>query len=183
MAPSEMTIDRARRAFERGRMRWALGVGAYVVPMAVVSVVACGRPWVSAANGLLLWALCALGRWRGGRFAAPIGWGLAAGAAALALPLLFHAHGLPCADGACCRGSIPYCWGGGALAGLVVALRAISIREGRASFLVYGCTVAALAGSLGCVVGGLMGLGGLAAGLLLGSAPVVAWGALRTAAR
>lgn len=187
MAKSEtapaMTVERARRAYERGRLRWALAVGAYVVPMAIVSVLACGRPLVSALNGLLLWGLCALGRWRGGRFAAPIGWGLAAGAAALALPVIFHPHGLPCVDPACCRGSVPYCWIGGALAGLVVALRALAIRDGRAAFLVGGCTIAALAGSLGCVIGGLLGLGGLAAGLLIGTAPIAVWSAVRATTR
>jgi hypothetical protein len=71
------------------------------------------------------------------------------------------------------------CIVGGLLAGAGVALRAALTPRRRARFVIAGCLVAGIAGSLGCIFSGVAGLIGMSAGVLAGSAPLLLWSALR----
>ncbi len=175
MAPTDRAslAARARRAYEIGRAEAAARTALAVVPMALIALPACGRPWATVANGALLYLACVALLWRGEEYGRAVVPGLAAGAAPLLLPLLARAAGQPCTV------SVPFCFAGGVVAGVVVAWRAAGVHRRRAAFVVCGCLVAGAAGSLGCLYGGLAGLLGMAGGVVAGGAPVLAVARLR----
>ena len=173
MDPIELALlSRARRAYEAGRLRWALRVAPFVLLAAGASLV-CGRPlaltcWLSCA---LLPLAVGLG-FAGGSAGRAVVPGLLAGSAALALPLLVRTVGNACIGPSCMELCLPACVVGGAIAGAFIAARAAR-QEHEAPFVLAALAVAGLMGSLGCSLGGLAGVAGMLAGALVAGAPVL----------
>jgi len=160
----------ARRAYESGRLRSALRVGLYVLPMVALGVAGCGAWSTTCALGAALYLVAAGLLWRGEAWGEGVGAGLIAGAAPLALPIMVHkvegwAVGVSCSS-LCFAG----CVLGGALAGGLLAWRAT--RRPR-PYLFGAALVAALAGSLGCLAVGLSGVIGMVAAIAVASAPAL----------
>jgi hypothetical protein len=172
--PETVLAGRARAAYERGRLLSALPTVALVAPMVGLSLAVCGRVAASLSAGVLLSAVLAAALWRGQDVARGARAGLAAGAAALLLPMATCLH--LCAGGVCLMAPSA-CIGAGALGGAAIGLLA----RRRASesllggYLASGLAVAALAGSLGCVIAGLGGVLGMSAGMAAAVAPIVWW--------
>jgi len=172
MSTEQGLRDRARRAYEWGRLRAALGTALWVAPMAVVSTLVCGRPEVTAPVAIALSALVTYLLWRGGDLGRGVRPGLLAGLAPLLLPLGTRASGHVCLGGICVL--LPtVCVVGGLLSGLLVALAIFRGLPLRLRVMLPAFAVAGLAGSLGCLLMGLAGVTGMAAGMALGAAPLV----------
>jgi len=163
---------RARHAYEAGRIlsgaRWA----AVVAPMAAVSILASGHPLATLVDAVVLASLVGLFQWRGGSYALGNRLGLWAGVPSLLMPMLVVFVGHVCGSSFCpvYPGT---CLAGGALSGLLLGWRGLSLGLNRQAWIAAGL-VAALAGTLGCLLAGSAGLVGLAAGLALGAGPVFA---------
>lgn len=150
---------RARRAYEAGRLRWALQIGWIVLALVGVSSVAVGRSVVSAAVGGALFVTATAMRWRGGTLTAAVRAGLAAGLIPFALLVsLKCGSGMLCALGGCMSHCARFCAFGGLAAGVLLATRARRHEEHVAEFLAAASVVAALTGLIGCFVGGLTGM-------------------------
>ena len=65
-ASDSQRMARARRAYEWGRVRFALRVTGYILPLVVVSLAACAVPERTIATGILLLLVAVGMRWRGG---------------------------------------------------------------------------------------------------------------------
>ena len=171
-APETILEQRARRAYETGRLGRAARRGVLLAPLVAISLLCCGRPVPTLVCGVTLILLVVFCLWRGrdpGRGVAP---GLAAGSVPLLLPVLARASGHVCVTGSCLL--LPaVCGVGGLLGGIALGLLAPRPREGRAVPFVTACLVAGLAGSLGCLLYGFVGLAVMIAGLLAGAAPVL----------
>lgn len=163
---------RARRAYEWGRLRIALRVTWYVVPLVAVSLIACSVPARTIATGVLLFLIAVGMRWRGGVHGRAVMPGLVAGLGAFSAPLLATAvAGLPgVAPGSVL--DIAY-FAGGAITGCLIGVGAFRVEAEGTRFLVSAALVGGLTGSLGCVLGGLGGILGMALGLLAATAPVL----------
>ncbi len=163
---------RARRAYEWGRLRVALRVTWYVVPLVAVSLVACSVPARTIATGVLLLLFAVGMRWRGGVDGRAVVPGLVAGLGAFSAPLLATAaEGLPgVAPGSVLE--VAY-FAGGAITGCLVGVRAFRFETHEARFLVSAALVGGLTGSLGCVLGGAGGVLGMTLGLLAATAPAL----------
>jgi hypothetical protein len=162
--------QRARRAYELGRLWRALWPALVVPPMAALSLGSCGRPAVTlTAASLLLLSTVALS-WRGEALGDAVAPGLLSGIAPLLMPLVLCRGMHPCQMGFCWSAAAPFCVLGGLVAGVAVGLR-----SARAPLATLAATalVAALTGALGCLLGGAAGLSGMAIGLVAGAAPVV----------
>jgi hypothetical protein len=172
MAAEALLLTRARRAYEAGRVLLGLRRSAAVVPMAGLSVVACGRPWATAAVAALLLAAVVLFEWRGEGVGRGARVGLLAGIPPLLLPLVLRGTMHACSATFCLSYSAA-CLASGVVAGVAIGLW--TVRRGvRGRGVAAAGLVAVLAGSLGCLIAGLGGLGGLALGLGLGAAPLLA---------
>jgi len=163
---------RARRAYERGRVWLGLRATAPVVPMAALSLLACGRPAATIADAVLLAGLMILFVWRGEAFAQGARLGLWAGLPPLLMPLVVALAGHVCGSSFCPLYPST-CLAGGVAGGVLLGWRSWSAGLDRHA-LMAGGLVAGLAGTLGCLLAGTGGLIGLGAGLLLGAGPVVA---------
>lgn len=173
MVPTEQVLEaRARRAYELGRLRWALRVAPFVL-VASVAAIACDRPlWSSCAlGGALLFVAVGLGIAGGapGRAVLP---GLAGGGAALAMPLLVHTLGFACMGPACMTLGLPACVLGGGIAGALIGARA-RLEEHEAAFFIPALLLAGLTGALGCSMSGAAGVGGMMAGALVAGTPLL----------
>ncbi len=164
-------IARARRAYEWGRVPCALRVTWYILPLVVVSLMACAVPERTIATGILLFLVAVGMRWRGGVYGRAMMPGLLAGLGAFSAPLVASAiESLPGAT----MGSIlgPAYFVGGAVTGCVVGVRASRLETDEGRFLLSAGLVAALTGSLGCVLGGAGGVLGMLLGILVAMPPV-----------
>ena len=169
--PDAILAGRARRAYEGGRVRLGLRGAAAVVPMAVLSLVACGRPTATLAGALALTAVVFSAVWRGQDMARGARLGLAAGLPPLLLPVLVEATGHVCAPQLCILFPAA-CITGGLIGGVALGLRGRKAGLSVGAFAVAGL-VAGLTGSLGCLVAGAAGLLGLLFGLASGVTPVL----------
>ena len=174
MADAEPVFrERARRAYERGRLLLGLRRAALVAPMAARTWVTCARPAATAVDALALASLILYFEWHGRDLGRGSRVGLWAGAPALLVPVLIQLGGHACGRSFCAL--LPtMCLGGGIVAGVLL------VQWGRrrglsTSGLLAAGTVAGLAGTLGCLAGGTGGIVGLALGLTLGTAPLLAW--------
>ena len=166
---------RARRAYEQGRLRWALQIGWVVLALVAFSFVAVGGSLVSALTGLLLLAVVTVLRWRGQTLGAAARAGLAAGLIPFALLVTLKCgSGAFCALGGCMAHCTRFCGLGGLAAGVMLATRARQHHERVVEFLVAGSVVAALTGLLGCFVGGLTGMAWMVIGELAATVPAFA---------
>jgi len=173
MAVAESTLEgRARHAFEVGRVLLGLRRSVVVVPMAALSLIACGRPvatWLAAG---LLAAVVVVFEWRGEGFGRAARIGLWAGVAPFLLPILVPLTGRICGTSLCSLYPV-VCLLGGVAGGAVVG--GLSVRQGGDKRLLPAAgVVTLLAGTLGCLIAGLAGLAGLALGLGLGATPLLA---------
>jgi hypothetical protein len=175
MAGPELALEaRARRAYERGRVRAALPTAALAVPMTVLSLLLCGREAATLVCGTLLAAALVGALWRGQEVSRGARVGLLAGAGPFALPLALQCTTHACVGGTCLL--FPgVCIAGGILAGLAVAAPALRRVPAPASwgYVLPALVVAGLAGSLGCVMAGTVGVVGMAGGMALGTAPLL----------
>jgi hypothetical protein len=173
MALSEaVLVARARRAYERGRWGRAARVVPFVIAAAVLAA-ACGRPvevcaWLAAAVAALSIGLGVAGG-GAGRAVLP---GLSGGSAALAMPLLVRTFGPACFGPSCMSLCFPSCIAGGAVAGVLIGMRARGEERGLA-FVAPALVVAGLLGALGCTLAGAAGVVGMAAGAIAAGTPIL----------
>ncbi len=165
--------ERARRAYEMGRLGAALRNSLLLLPAVGVALVCCSNPGPSLVSGAGLILLVAFCQWRGQGYRRGVRPGLVAGFVPLLLPILAQATGHLCASGGCLLFPT-VCGVGGLLGGITLGMMAPRPRDGRAIPFVTACLIAGLAGSVGCLLYGLVGLGVMIAGLLVGATPVVA---------
>lgn len=166
---------RARRAYEAGRLRWALQIGWIVLVLIGVSYVAVGGSAVSAATGAALLVTATAMRWRGRTLSAAVRAGLAAGLIPFALLVTLKCgSGMFCALGGCMSHCARFCGFGGLAAGVLLAARARQHDDHVVEFLVGASVVAALTGLMGCFVGGLTGMAWMVVGELFATLPAFA---------
>jgi hypothetical protein len=164
-------LARARRAYERGRGLHGLETATVVVPMALVSWFACGKPALTLLESAVLVALVTLAIWHGQELARGARLGLAAGLIPLLLPIVVGWSGHVC-DASVCLLFPTACLAGGFVGGIVLGF--LATRAGLPPLgLASAGLVAWLTGSLGCLVAGSLGLAILVAGLAFGLAPVL----------
>jgi len=172
-APEAVLYARARRAYERGRLRASLPTVALVAPMVGLSILLCGRYAASACSGIALAAVLAAATWRGQHFARGARAGLVAGLGPLLLPLAMWLH--VCVGGVCLLAP-SICVAGGLVGGAVVGVKAHGRAEASsAGYLAVALAVAALSGTMGCLIAGASGVLGMAAGMAAGAAPALWW--------
>ena len=168
----DLNVDlkaRARRAYERGRLRRALLPAAAIPPIASLAFVQCAQPFPSIACSVALGLLVAAMLYRGQDWGRGARAGLLAGLAPFGLPPLIEALGSP----ALCELLPWFCAAGGAAAGLVLVSRRRIRLENPPAYWITAALVTLLAGTVGCWIAGVAGLAGLAAGLAVGAAPVL----------
>ena len=166
-------LARARGAYERGRVGLGLLTASSVLPMAVLSFLACGRPAATASGAFALVVLVATAAWRGQDAGRGARLGLLAGVPPLLLPVVVGATGHLCSADVCFL--FPFaCLAGGLLGGLVLGVLGVRAKLGPTGIVVAG-VAAGLAGSLGCIVAGAIGVVVLVLGLAGGLAPALAW--------
>jgi hypothetical protein len=165
--------ERARRAYERGRLAGAARRSVLLLPVLGAASLCCPSPGAIVAGGAGLFAVVTFCLWRGQEFRLGVRPGLVAGFVPLLLPILVQAIGHACAPGRCLLFPA-VCGLGGLAGGVALGILAPHPREGRGIPFVTACLIAALAGSVGCVLYGLFGLGVMGLGLLLGAGPILA---------
>ncbi len=163
---------RARRAYERGRWRYALAGFAPILLVPVLVLCVDGFTLRTIALGLLLFGVGTVLLWYGrdaGRGVLP---GVLAGlipfAAALCAP---HMH--MCMGPSCMSVCLAACAGGGAIAGAVLGLLWRGSRRSRLA-LAVAAAMSVTTGTLGCACVGYGGVLGMAAGFAVGMLPWVA---------
>jgi hypothetical protein len=160
---------RARSAYERGRLRWALGRAAVAAALSAVALIGCPSHTAPAACAAALGVLLAACLWRGGAWAHGARLGFAAGLAPCLLPAA--ARAAHACNGSICLALPAICVGGGVMAGLLLGWLGPRQRgHGDRRFWLAAASVVLLAGATGCLAAGLAGLGGMALGLLAGAA-------------
>lgn len=170
MAPDE-SLQRARRAYEWGRL-WRAAIKAWpALLLTALSSVLCHEPAMSVGIGAALFALATCLGWYGriGTHAASAG--LRAGIGAFAVPVAaFYFVVTP----DCCTLMTMLIVNGscGVGVGMLLGLESGRLQTQRNVFLMWAALVATLCGMLGCILFGPMGLAGMAAGVLLSTAPV-----------
>ena len=171
--PENLLRERARRAYEMGRLGAALRNSLLLLPAVGIALVCCSNPGPTLVTGAGLVLLVAFCQWRGQGYRRGVRPGLVAGFVPLLLPILAQATGHVCASGGCLFFPT-VCGVGGVLGGITLGMMAPRPRDGRAIPFVTACLIAGLAGSVGCLLYGLVGLGVMIAGLLVGATPVLA---------
>ena len=163
---------RARRAYERGRLRWALERAVAAMAIAAVALIGCPAPGAPVACVAGLGVLVAACLWRGGSWERGARLGFLAGLAPCLLPSAARAAHACCDR--FCLSLPPVCLAGGVLAGILLGWLGMRVHGDRRFWLAAGAA-AALAGATGCLAAGIAGLAGMALGLLAGAAaPVLA---------
>ncbi len=88
MEPTEAQVQRARGAYELGRLRAGALEALRLTPLVVLAFWHCQHPTVTCAASLALMLLVAALRWRGGTWCRAVAPALVAGLPAALLPLL-----------------------------------------------------------------------------------------------
>jgi hypothetical protein len=171
--PEARLAARARRAYERGRLRSAALRALPLVPLVGLATAGCAAPQEVLLCGAVLLAAVTGLLWRGEEYGAGVGPGVAAGLLPLLLPVATRLTGHPCSAAACYVLPV-VCALGGLAGGILLGLVAPSPRAGRRVAFVAACAVAALTGAVGCLMYGLVGLVVMGAGLVVGVTPLVA---------
>jgi hypothetical protein len=173
---SDELARRARRAYELGRVRRALGVGLVVLPLTTMSLLVAHNPLASGLTGAALLVATVTFRWRGQALGAAVAPGLLAGLIPFSLLMLIKCSaGYFCMMEGCMVHCLRFCGGGGLAAGLLLAVAARRREEDVNRFLLAAGVVAALTGLLGCFIGGVMGAVWMALGETAATLPAVAW--------
>jgi len=170
MTAADEFRQRARRAYEWGRLKHGAVKAWPALLLTAVSWWLCHEPGLSLAIGTGLFAL-ATGLFWYGRIGAQAGSaGLKAGMAGFALLVVaFHLY---CAPFCTLTAMLIINGGCGLGVGLLLSFESTRMQTQRNVFLLLASVVAALSGMLGCVLFGPMGLAGMAVGVLLSTAPV-----------
>jgi hypothetical protein len=171
MDPNEPLLKELTRAYEWGRVRRGLWLGALSVPMTAMSLSCCHSRAHSVVLGAAL-AVVATGlAWRGGA----LGRGVVPGFAAGVVPLIFPALAAPtCSQIGGVAGvhlCLLSCIVGGLASGGIVAYAATRVNGNKGAFVFAAGLVAALAGSLGCIFVGAGGVVAMIVGLAIVSVP------------
>jgi hypothetical protein len=162
---------RARRAYEGGRLALGFRTAWAVVPMAILSWIACDEPAATTASALALAGVVTAAVWRGQDLARGARIGLLACVPSLLVPLLVVASGHLC-DGSVCLLFPAACLVGGLLSGLGLGWLARRAALGQAGLVTAGLATW-LGGTFGCVVMGSIGVAVLVLGLGAGLAPAL----------
>ncbi len=176
MASTERTslAERARRAYERGRVLGALRRAPLPLLLACVAAAVCPYPALALGCGILLVVVFTVCLWRGegaheGAFA-----GLLAGSAVLLVPLLLTLAGHACFSGACWPVCRPGCIAAGLIAGLAVGAGATRRRHLVFARILAGAVVTLLVAVPACAFAGLFGILGMVAAFAATSVPAAA---------
>ena len=170
-SPSDLK-QRARAAYERGRVRHALVAALPCVAIAAIAGLI-DREWSLALSvGALLFSAAFLAYFRGRHFGRAVLPGVAAGVIPFLAIHVARASGHLCTGTSCISLCIPACVVSGVVAGLLIAR--VSRRSGAPlGSWAAGGVIAALTGALGCACIGVLGVVGLVVGIVVGSAPLV----------
>lgn len=171
----------AKRAYERGRLRFGARAATAVVPMTALSFLVCREPVLTALAGVVLLGLSVGFRWWGQALGRAVTPGLLAGSAPLVLPLLLRTSGHCCVGGACWSVCMLGCILGGVLSGVMIGVAAAAEKEHRSTFLIGATLIAGFAGMLGCAIAGAAGIAGMALAVVASSLPIAAVSRLRSA--
>ncbi len=169
-AEESLLRGRARRAYEWGRLRRALGGS---IPTLLVGgmVAALVREWSwPLVLGSILYLASVALLWFGrspGRSVLP---GVVYGLLPLTGGVIARLHGHVCMGMSCYSTCMFYCVGGGVLAGLLVGRLAFKSDSPTAVFMSAAAT-ALLTGAIGSSCVGLHGIVGMALGIGLGAVP------------
>jgi hypothetical protein len=163
--------ERAKRAYELGRVRRALRFGLFPLPLIAISTNICGAVLPSCLAGSLLVLSVIFFAWRGGSYEAAIRPGLASGMGAFLLPFAGELSGVCTGEKLFACASL--CFLGGMITGGFLGARSMREELHHGRFLASGCVIASLVGSLGCVLAGLGGILGMILGVTTISIPAV----------
>jgi hypothetical protein len=163
---------RARRAYEIGRLRAALGWMVWPIAVAALAGIAgTSTPAFAISIGVLLSIAVVLGRFRGGIAGRAIVAGMAAGSVAFVLAWIAV---LACGDGCAPRGATTACIATGLAIGGLAGFSFRLPHNARAIHVLEALLVTAACGALGCAFAGLGAVLGLLGGVAA-SVPVVVW--------
>ncbi len=174
MEPVEtLALERlARRAYERGRLRYAFVLAARLLPVLAVMVGSCQVLALAGVSGSLL-VLAAVGLWwRGQAYGRAVAPGVGAGLVPLGATLSAAALGHLGPALTCWQVCLTVCVTAGSLAGLVVGHRTAQQGSDRRSFLLSAGAIAVLVGMPGCAFAGAAGIIGMFLGLAAVSTPL-----------
>ena len=173
MATDEASLKhRARRLYERGRLRGALAWSIPALLIAGLVSLFVGETSVPLAVGVALYAASVGLLWWGrtpGRGVLP---GLVFGLVPLVAAIVANLHGHTCAGAGCLRTCTVICFGGGLIAGLLIARVAVRSANPLVLFL-SAASVAFLTGVIGGACMGVYPVLGIAAAIALGLLPVL----------
>jgi hypothetical protein len=167
MEPNERALKRrARRAYELGRLRYAITRVWIVLPLLLAADAVSCALGTSVIVGVALFGTTLFLAWRGGMFDRAIYPATIAGLGTFVAPITCSALGL---GGAAMWAA---CVAGGVGAGLWLAWWTTRHAERPLACLAAGGLHAVLVGTLGCAPLGAGALVGMAAGLAIASVPV-----------
>jgi hypothetical protein len=161
---------RARRAYERGRLRSAFRRAAVAMAVTALALIGCPSPGGPAVCAGVLGLVLIACVWRGGDWARGARIGFLAGLAPCLLPAAARAARV--CNGTACLTMPAVCLTAGVVAGLLLGWLGLRLAGDR-RFWLAAAVAAILAGSVGCLTAGLAGLAGMAFGILAGAAAPV----------
>jgi hypothetical protein len=158
-SPPRGLAERARRRYERGRVRRAAPWALVAIPVLGISLLATPTPGINASIAALLAIALVILHWRGQGWARGIAAGLGVGLVPLVVPTLYRMQGACCgtADVACSADCLTACVGSSVGAGVLLGVHLIR-RGSEPNAIVGAALVAGLVGTLGCIAGGLSGV-------------------------
>lgn len=168
---TDVLKQRARRLYELGRLRGALGWSIPALILAALVAVVVRQASIPLAVGVTLYAASVGLLWWGrdpGRGVFP---GLVFGLVPLGAALIANFHGHACIGAACFRICTMACFGGGLVAGLLMARVAVRSANPMALFL-GGASVAFLTGVMGGACMGVYPVIGMGVAIAFGLVPV-----------
>lgn len=169
MVNREQLQIRGLRAYELGRLRTAVRVAAYLVPLALCCALETGAREPCACLGVLLLAGSVWLRWRNRRGVESVTTGLLAGSIPLFAGLVVARVAPAWGSAPAFSGCAALCFAAGGAAGSWLGVRTARSRAGFMGWATAAC-IALLAASLGCIGLGVPGVVGASVGLLLGGA-------------
>jgi hypothetical protein len=171
MAESIRLEWRLRRAYELGRIKMALRIMVWLLPLVAVCLLLSFRPKACALIALALLAGVVLLRWRGRKGIEQANFGLIAGLLPLAAALASDRIQPLLGTHVACTG---VCMVVAFASGIWLGIRMTKAHQ-HVGGLLLACTIAAATASLGCLNLGLSGVAGIALGLASSSLAGVAW--------
>jgi hypothetical protein len=168
----EMTLRlAARRAYELGRLRGSLRMGAVAAGLALPGLLYCRANALAAICFAGLALVVIAGRIRGEGYEEGVRVGLLAGVLPCLIPAALHIVN-PAACAALYTNRPWLCAAGGVAAGVILGL--ISKTAEGLPFWASAIVALGFASALGCIPAGALGFAGLVLGVIAGSAPVLA---------